>query len=203
MNGRRRWGGLRGSLGGSCKLDIRAFRALTDQALQAVGLEQIRLPRPPRPIPAWKIPSSGEVVRFFSPGAYRRPWGFVYSGFIGIEIPELRDWLRANKTGEDVGVFHTCFVGYLIANEDGLRDFMVEHGEPVPADIWAQKIKDRLDRIPTTIDELARIYRSNREELGWLASPFEKPMWDFFLSWRENPVPSLHVPQMSPTGEIR
>jgi hypothetical protein len=163
------------------------------------GFNQLRLL--PRRLNVWSIPGQ-DLVRFFSPHAYRRPWGFVYSGFVGVEIPALREWLNTHAPGEKVGIFHTCFTGYVIANEDVLNDFMVEHGDPVPADLWAGLLMDRILRIPDSLDALVRVYRSDRQQLGFLAHPYDKPAWDFLLKWRENPDPALHVPRMLPTGQI-
>jgi hypothetical protein len=182
-------------------MDIREFRTITNDALRMVGLEEHRLPRVPRRIKAWQLPGK-DLIRFFAPHAYRRPWGFVFSGFIGIDIPDLRRWLITNKASDEAGVFHTCFVGYNIANEDGLRDFMVEHDQPITVELWAELLRDRLERIPETVDQLMLLYRSNREELGWLAHPSNKPMWDFFDAWLKGPKSSIHVPRMSPNGQI-
>ena len=149
---------------------------------------------------AWLLPAA-DLIRFFQPHPQRRSGGFVYSGSIGIEIPALRDWLHANKPDEE-GVFHTCFVGYLIVNEDVFRNFMITHGDPVPADLWASLIKDRLDRVPLTLEELITSYRRNKEELGWLAHPHERHAWEFLLKWHDDPTASLHVPKVQPDGRI-
>ena len=71
-------------------MNIREFRALTDGALRDEGFEPLRLM--PRKMWVWAL-QDGDIVRFFHAHAYRRPWGFVFSGFIGIEIPALREWL--------------------------------------------------------------------------------------------------------------
>lgn len=148
----------------------------------------------------WSLPG-GDIIRFFWPHAYRRPWGFVYSGAIGIEIPTLRKWLGDHKPNREA-IFQSCFVSYLIANEDVLGGFMVEHGKPPPTDLWAGLLKDRLLRVPSTLDELTEAYRRNKEELGWLAHPHERDAWDFLLKWQDNPDPGLHVPRMLPNGQI-
>ena len=168
-------------------------------ALRQEGLIECKL-APKRP-KVWS-PADGNITRFFMPHAYRRPWGFVYSGSIGIEIPSLRQWLRQHKPGNAVGIFHTCFVSYVIANEDALCDFMVEHDQPVPSDLWAGLLRDRLHTLPSTLADLVAAYRRNREELGWLAHPYDRHAWDFLLRWIDDPDPLLHVPKMSPTGRI-
>lgn len=171
-----------------------------ESAFRAEGLEE-RRPRVPKAPKIWTLPAD-DIIRFFWPYAYRRPWGFVYSGSIGIEVPALRDWLREHKPGREAGIFQTSFVGYVIANEDVLRDFLVEHGEPVPADLWAGLLKDRLARVPPTLEGLIASYRRNKEELGWLAHPSSRHAWEFLLEWRDNPDPSLHVPTRGPNGRI-
>lgn len=79
---------------------------------------------------------------------------------------------------------------------------MLELGKPVPADLWAGLLKDKLERIPPKVDSLITAYRRNKEELGWLAHPHKRHAWDFLLKWRENPDPSIHVPKMLPDGRI-
>ena len=180
-------------------MNIREFRNLTDNALREEGFEPFRLM--PRKLWVWAQPA-GEIVRFFHPHAFRRPWGFVYSGFIGIEIPPLRDWLNRHKPGEQAGIFHTDFVGYSIANEKILGNFMATHGDPVPAEEWAGLLKDRVLRLPESLEALKAVYRSNREELGWLAHPHQKLAWDFLLKWHPDADATLHVPIMLPNGRI-
>ncbi|HEY0013444.1 MAG TPA: hypothetical protein VGB79_11415 [Allosphingosinicella sp.] len=180
-------------------MNVQAFRRVTDDALRAEGLEPHLLL--PRRLRVWTLPG-GDVVRFFSPHAYRRPWGFVYTGAIGVEVPALRQWLRAHRPGGEAGIFHTAFVSWHLANEDVLGVLGVEHGEPVPADYWAGLLKERLSRIPPTLDGLVAAYRRNKEALGWLAHPHERHAWDFLLKWRDGPDASLHVPIMLPDGSI-
>jgi hypothetical protein len=170
-----------------------------ESALRQEGLEERKLvPKRPK---VWSL-AGGDTIRFFFPHAYRRPWGFVYSGSIGVEIPSLRQWLQQHKLGDEVGIFHTCFVGYPIINEDILGEFMVEHDKPVPSDLWAGLLKDRLEKIPTTLDGLVAAYQRNKEELGWLAHPYDRQAWEFLLKWLKDPDPSLHVPRMLPNGQI-
>jgi hypothetical protein len=149
----------------------------------------------------WSLPE-GDIIRFFWPHAYRRPWGFAYSGSIGVEIPSLRQWLLQHKPGNQVGIFHTCFVSYLIINEDILGEFMVEHDKPVPSDLWAGLLKDRLEKLPSTLVDLVAAYQRNKEEIGWLAHPYDRHAWEFLLKWFKDPDPSLHVPRMLPNGRI-
>ncbi|HEX8214902.1 MAG TPA: hypothetical protein VF582_05465 [Allosphingosinicella sp.] len=168
-------------------------------ALRREGFEERQLfPKGPK---VWSLPAA-DIIRFFWPGAYRRPWGFVYSGAAGIEIPRLRDWLHEHKPRDEAGIFHSCFVSYLIANEEVLGDFQIEHGKIVPADLWAGLLRDRIARVPETLDGLIAAYRGKREELGWLGGRRSRDAWSFLLDWYDKPDPSLHVPKMLPDGRI-
>lgn len=180
-------------------MDIRAFRAELGKAFCADGFEELRLRKGAPKV--WALPS-GKLIAYFAPDAQRRPWGFNLYGVIGIEIPALRDWLNEHKPGEQSGIFRSGFVGYYTANEDVFRDFKVDHGLPVPSDLWVGLIKDRLNRIPQTLDKLIATYRTNREALGWLAHPEDKAAWDFLIQWVHNPDPTLVVPYRLPTGQI-
>jgi hypothetical protein len=180
-------------------MDIRAFRAELSKAFRADGFEERRLWKGEPKV--WTLPST-EVVAYFGPDAQRRPWGFNLFGIIGIEIPKLRDWLNEHKPGQESGIFRTGFVGYYTLNEDVFRDFRVENGLPVPSDLWVGLIKDRLDLIPKTLDQLLTTYRTNREALGWLAHPADKAAWDFLIQWIHKPDPMLTVPYRLPTGQI-
>ncbi len=180
------------------RMDVKELRAIMDGALRQEGLEERRLF--PKGLKAWILPG-GDIFRCFWPHATRSPWGFSYSGAIGIEIPALRQWLREFKPNE-AGIFHSCFVSYVTMNEDWFPEFMLEHGRPVPSDLWAGLLKDRLEKVPSTLDGLIASYRRGREELGWLAHPHERHAWDFLLKWHENPAPSIHVPRMLPDGRV-
>jgi hypothetical protein len=179
-------------------MNVKELRAVMDKALREEGLEEQRLfPKGPK---VWTLPGD-DLIRFFWPQAIRRPWGFIYHGAIGVEIPSLRRWLREFKP-EEPGIFHSCFVCYLITNEDISREFMVEHGNPIPADLWAGLLKDKLELVPPTLDGLITAYRRDKEQLGWLAHPHERHAWDFLLKWREDPNPSMRVPKMLPGGRV-
>lgn len=170
-----------------------------DRALRAEGLEQLRLfPKYPK---VWSLPG-GDLIRFFAPDAHRRPWGFVYSGVLGVTVPSLRSWLDEHKPGENAGIFEKGFIGYHLMNEDVFRDFMVEHDKPFPADLWAGLLKDRLERVPSTLDGLVSAYRYNMEELGWLAQPHLKHFWDYLLQWHDHPDPARPVPRALPDGRV-
>jgi hypothetical protein len=180
-------------------MNVKDVSVLVDAELRREGFEERRLlPGAPK---AWVLPSE-EVLRFFQPKAIRRPWGFTYSGYIGLEIPELRKWLRAYKANQTSHIFQSVFAAYYIMNNDDRHLFMVEHGKPIPADLWAGLIKDRLDLIPDQLARLIDLYRSNREELGGLAHPMMREAWDFLLRWHDDPNPTLPLPIRLPDGRI-
>ena len=132
-------------------MNVKELRAAMDKALGQEGLKEQRLfPKGPK---VWTLPA-GDIIRFFSPKAIRRPWGFIYSGAIGIEIPSLRKWLSQFKPDDEAGIFRQCFVSYHIINEDVSREFIVEQDRPVPSDLWAGLLKERLDKVPPTLDAL-------------------------------------------------
>ena len=180
-------------------MNVKELRAVMDSALLGEGLEEQRLfPKGPK---VWALPGD-DIVRFFWPQAIRRPWGFTYGGAIGIEIPSLRAWLTRFKPEANASILSQCFVSYLVINEDVLGEFVVEHDKPVPSDLWAGLLKDRLERVPETLEGLIDTYRRNKEDLGWLAHPHQKHAWDFLLKWHANPDPSIHVPKMLPDGRV-
>lgn len=180
-------------------MKVNELISVMDDALQKAGLERRRIV--PREAKVWALPS-GEIERFFWPQAIRRPWGFAYVGAIGIEIPALRQWLATYKREEERGIFRSCFVLSLIANEDILGNFMIEHGEPVPSDVWAGLLTDRLSNVPATMDELIDAYQRRSKVLGSLVNPHDQHAWEFLLAWRNDPDPSMHVPSRRPDGRV-
>jgi hypothetical protein len=180
-------------------MNVREVRALLSTALSYEGFEERRLvPTKPN---VWALPAD-EVVRFFQPHVIRRPWGFTCSGVIGLEIPELRQWLRTYKSTEENHIFRSCFAVYHIANHDDRELFAVEHDKGVPADLWAGLIKDRLERIPERLSCLIDTYRRNREELGGLAHPMTRHAWNYLLAWCNDPDPRRPIPSGLPDGSI-
>lgn len=179
-------------------MNIREFRALTDNALSEAGLKRLKLDI----YKGWSLPGE-DLERYFLPHAYRRPWGFVFSGSIGIEIPKLREWLAKYKPGDESGIFRVSFIGYNILNDKDARDLMVTHDDPVPVEAWAAKIRDKLEHLPPSVEGLIKAYRSEPEILGKLVQSYEKPAWQFLEDWLKNPNPSLlQVPRRSATGHI-
>lgn len=173
-------------------MNIREFRAEICKAFQEEGFREQRLTKGEDKV--WLLPSL-EVVPYFATHTQRRPFGFVLYGVFGIEIPMLREWLIKYKPGQGSGIFHRGFVEYYSSNDKIFRDFIIESGLQVPADLWIGLIKDRLNLIPSSLDELLRVYRANRELLGMLAHPTNKPAWDFLIRWHQDPDPALDVPR--------
>jgi hypothetical protein len=121
-----------GGLSQTARMNIKEFRLVMDTALAEEGLERRQiLPKHPK---VWSLPAD-DIIRFFHPGAHRRPSGFVYDGVIGLEIPALRAWLTKHKSGDGAGIFRTYFLGYHTANDAVLHNFMVIFDDPVPSDL--------------------------------------------------------------------
>lgn len=179
-------------------MKINELRSMTNEAFARVGLEERTLFA--KGTKAWCLPE-GELTRFFQPQPYRRGWGFVFTGNLGIEIPRLRQWLRHHHPG-DPGIFHHSFVAYQTLNDGDRGDFMVTFDEPVPADRWATDLRDKLAALPATLDDLISTYRDNPESLGVLARPLFSPAWHFLMRWAEMPDTTLRVPKMGPDGRI-
>ena len=179
--------------------NIRDLREVMDDAFRQEGFVQIRLHKGDQKV--WAL-IDDEVVRFFAPHAQRRPWGYAFFGIFGIELPELRQWLDRYKPGPASGIFAGSFTAYFSSNEEVFREFMIEHGAPVPADLWVGLIKDRLSRVSTSVDDLVISYQNGGEDLGCFAHSNESDAWRFLEQWRKDPDPRMHVPCRSPTGLI-
>jgi hypothetical protein len=180
-------------------MNITELKAVMAAAFREEGLEERALF--PKGQKVWTL-TSDDLTRFFWPAPVRRPWGFSYMGYIGIDALGLRAWLGEHKPGAEAGIFQSCFLSYFTLNDEIRQEFMVDHGKPIPADLWASLLRDRLDRIPSTLDALIDVYRQNRAELGHLAHPHTRHAWDFLIKWRANPDPALAVPKMMPDGRI-
>lgn len=173
-------------------MNVKEFRAAIDAALIEGGFAAGRLA--PRVPTAWTLSGAG-VVPVFYPDAMRRPWGYKLSGSVGIELPELRRWLKEHKGGDGFGVFRWAFVTYNILNDPPLSRFAVTHDEQtIPTGEWIAKVRCRLQELPATVDELIRTYCEAPATLGWWASDRHKAAWDFLLRWRSDPDPSMPVP---------
>lgn len=179
-------------------MKLAELRSVTDDAFRHAGLVERKLF--PKGAKVWCLPGN-EVIRFFQPQPYRRTWGFVFTGYFGIEIPALRAWL-AEHHPDDAGIFRHSFEAYHSLNESDRRDFMIEHERQVPAELWAGRIRDRLELLPASLEELLSVYLQRREALGRLAHPITSPAWDFLLKWNDGRDALLDVPKRGPEGRI-
>lgn len=167
-------------------------------ALSRVGLEERPLVQKKPKV--WCLPGD-EVIRFFQPAPYKRGWGFVYTGFVGIELPHLRTWLSSYDDGQS-GIFHHSFVAHHTLNDSDREQFMIAlEGEP-PVDRLAALLYDKLARIPPSVEQLVRAYRQNPTSLGGLAGPIHSAAWELLLRWVEAPDDKLRVPRRGPDGRI-
>lgn len=176
-------------------MNIREFRAVIDAALARAGFTRRRF-APGLPW-VWILPGS-EVTPFLVVNAQRRPWGFTFYAYLGLELPALRAWLVEHKGAKGLGSFALGFRTWYSLNDDRLSGFQVLLDDPISADDWCALYKQVLEEAPTTIDSLLAAYRDDRARLGLWADRWSEPAWDFLANWRENPSPSLKLPR--PTG---
>jgi hypothetical protein len=164
-------------------MQIAELRTMMNNAFLRAGLREQKLV--PKGTKAWCLPE-GELIRFFQPQPYRRGWGFVFTGYIGIEIPRLRSWLTSHSIG-DPGIFHHSFVAHHTLNDGDRALFMTGIEQQVPTDQWAAVIRDKLEKLPSSLDELVSAYRDNPDALGGLERPIFPQAWPFLLRWTAAP----------------
>lgn len=179
-------------------MKIADLRSIMEGALSRVGLEESPLVQKKPKV--WCLPG-GEVIRFFQPAAYKRGWGFVYTGFVGIELPQLRKWLVAHDHGQP-GIFRHSFVAHHTLNDDDRDQFMIDLESEPPVDRLAAALYDKVARIPPSMEQLVSAYRHNPASLCGLAGPIHSAAWEFLLRWTEAPDDNLRVPQRGPDGRI-
>lgn len=149
---------------------------------------------------AWCLPG-GDTVRFFQPAPYRRSWGFVYTGYIGIELPQLRTWISHHRQGQ-AGIFQHSFVAHHTMNDDDRARFMVTADEEFSPDHLALALHEKLTSIPPTAERLTTCFKADPSSLGGLAGPIHQHAWDFLLRWMERPDDSLSIPKRGPDGRV-
>jgi len=179
-------------------MKIGELRSIANDALASAGLEERKLFV--KGAKAWCLPG-GALTRFFQPQPYRRGWGFVFTGLMGLEIPELRQWIVQHHL-TDAGIFHHSFVTYHTLNDADRSNFMIEEGEPVPVDQWAAAIHHKLANLPSTIEDLVSTYRAKPERLGLLAASPQAPAWRFLMHWVDSPDAALNIPRSNENGRI-
>lgn len=174
------------------------LRLLMAGALSRVGLEERALfPKGPK---TWCLPE-GDIVRFFQPDPYRRSRGFVYTGYVGIELPQLRDWI-AQRDPSDAGIFRHSFIAHHTLNDDDRERFMIDSDEGFSADELAALLRAKVASIPSSIDRLIASYKQDPASLGGLANPIHRAAWDFLLRWTERSHDSLSIPKQGPDGRV-
>ena len=132
-------------------MDIRQFREELAQAFEDAGFERRSVPRSKDP--QWVLPGR-EVGRLFSQQAMRRPWGFLLSGGLAIDVPAFREWLTKAFPRDQQGVLRGCLSTWHIANDPDMF-FGVEDETP-PYQQWVRQISRRLAVLPDTIEGLLR-----------------------------------------------
>jgi hypothetical protein len=172
--------------------DIKEFRGQVRAELIRAGFKPRKFDR--RAPPVWTLPQP-EVVPTFFPHELRRPYGFHLTGSIGIELPELRAWLKAERATEAIGIFAAGFVSCHIANDLLLHNFRVAFGEEPPLADWISTIKERLSGFPRTLDELVEVYRTAPDRLLGLGHSVNKPASDFLVDWYPERRTAVPIPQ--------
>ena len=176
-------------------MDIRQFRAELAQAFEAGGFERRTISRSKDPI--WLLPGF-EVERSFWQHTIRRPWGFLLSGALSIDVPAFRTWLTKEFAREEHGILRRGLGNWHIANDPNL--FLGVEGEQPPFDEWVGRIRRRLAVLPDTIEGLLRAERDHAQGLSvFLDQP---KAWTYFKAWAEGDEPKHPPPHMLPTGQI-
>ncbi|MDP5280119.1 hypothetical protein Q9Q95_14410 [Sphingomonas sp. DG1-23] len=177
-------------------MKIAELRTMMNDAFSRAGLKEQKLF--PKGTKAWCLPE-GELIRFFQPQPYRRVWGFVFTGYVGIEIPRLRSWLASHPSG-DPGIFHHSFVTHHTLNDADREMFMTDLEQRVPTDQWAALIRAKLEKLPSSLDDLVSACRENSDTLNGLQRPIFPQAWPFLLRWAEAPDAVAEIPKIGADG---
>jgi hypothetical protein len=176
-------------------MDIRQFRMELAQAFEQAGFERKSIPRCKDP--SWLLPGC-EVERKFMQHAIRRPWGFLLSGALSIDVPSFRAWLTKKFPPDQRGILWGDLGGWHIANDPDL--FLGVEDEDPPYEEWVNQIRRRLVVLPDTIEGLLRAEREHAQGLTpFLGTP---KAWSYFRAWAEGDEPGYPPPRMLPTGQI-
>jgi len=178
-------------------MDIRQFRAELARAFEAAGFVRKKIKGSTATI--WLLPGR-EVDREFWEHAIRRPWGFLLSGSLAVDVPAFRTWLTEQFPRNQHGILWSNLLGRHIANEPHMF-FAVEKEEPPYRD-WAQQIRSRLAALPDTVEGLLSAERQpERLRLVWdqWAAP---KAFRYFKVWATADPPSNPPPYQLPDGRI-
>ncbi len=179
-------------------MDIRQFRSELSVAFEAAGFERRAIPG--RKDPVWLLPGR-EVERSFSQHAMRRPWGFLLSGVLSIDVPAFRDWLTSKFPRDRLGILRGPLSSRHIANESDMF-FGVEEEIPSYPD-WVNLVRRRLVVLPDTIEGLVRAVRETAPGLRFVWDDHASPKaWRYFEAWATGNEPDEPPPYMLPTGPI-
>jgi hypothetical protein len=178
-------------------MDIRQFRSELAEAFERTGFERKRQKGTKATI--WVLPGR-EVERAFWEHAMRRPWGFLLSGSLSIDVPTFRTWLSGKYPRDQHGVLRSGLIGRLIANETDM--FFAVEDEPPPYLEWVEQIKRALAALPDTVEGLLSAEgQPQRLRLVWDDWTAPKA-WSYFKAWAEGDEPQHPPPHMLPTGQI-
>jgi hypothetical protein len=178
-------------------MDIRQFRSGLAQAFEAAGFDRRPIKRSQSSI--WVLPGR-EVERAFWEHAIRRPWGFLLSGSLSIDVPAFREWLTSKFPEDQHGILWSSLLGRHIANEPDMF-FAVENEQP-PYHEWVGTIRARLAALPDTIEGLlAAEQQPHRLRLVWDNWTAPKA-FSYFKAWANNESLENPPPCRLPDGRI-
>jgi len=179
-------------------MDIRQFRSGLAEAFQAAGFERRAISRSKDPI--WILPGR-EVERSFWQHAIRRPWGFLLSGTLSIDVPAFRNWLTNKYPPHQHGILTGALSNRHIANEADMF-FGVEDEVP-PYEDWVSLIRRRLAVLPDTMEGLLRAVREQAPGLRFVWDDYESTKaWGYFEAWVTGSEPNQPPPHRLPMGPI-
>ena len=179
-------------------MDIRQFRAELARAFEFAGFERKKVKGSAATI--WALPGR-EVERMFSEHAVRRPWGFLLSGSLAIDVPSFRAWLIKSFPTNQHGITRNSIVGRHIANEPDMF-FAVEFDEQPPYQKWVDQIRRALAALPDTVEGLLKAEdEPQRLRLVWGAWDAPKA-WNYFKAWAGGEEPNHPPPHRLSTGQI-
>jgi hypothetical protein len=130
----------------------------------------------------------------------RRPWGFLLSGSLAIDVPAFRHWLVERFPRNLHGVMWSGLLSRNIANEPDM--FFAVEAENPPYREWVERIRRALAALPDTLEGLVKAEREP-ERLRMVWDDWAAPKaWSYFKSWAQGNEPKHPPPHMLPTGQI-
>jgi hypothetical protein len=178
-------------------MDIRQFRSELAESFVAAGFERKRVKGTKATI--WLLPGR-EVDHEFWEHAIRRPWGFLLSGSLSVDVPAFRTWLQDSFPRDQHGIVWGSLLNRHIANEPDM--FLGVEDEPPPYRDWVDLIRTRLAALPDTVEGLLAA-EDQPARLRVLWDDWAAPKaWGYFKAWATGDAPRRPPPFMLPDGQI-